>query len=378
MKASPWRGGAGDVVREVADACREGGIRFGVYLSPWDRHDARYGDSPAYNRYFIGQLTELLTGYGPVFTVWLDGACGEGPNGQRQVYDWEGIYETTRRLQPDAVLSICGPDVRWCGNEAGHCRASEWSVVPACLRDAEKTQAKSQQADDRTFSRRFSSTDEDLGSRDAIRNAGELAWYPAEVDTSIRPGWFYHPEEDGAVRTSGELFKIFCASVGGNATLLLNVPPDRRGLVHETDTASLAELGRMIRGAFGHDLVQGGSAEASEAASGHPAKHVLDARRELYWRPEEGTERAELSVSLNVSHAFNAVILQEHIVCGQRVEEFALDICMGGAWRECYRGTVIGYKKICRFPAVTSGAVRLRILRSRWYPTLERISVCNG
>ena len=225
VKHAPWKGGRGDVVAETAAACRRAGLKFGVYLSPWDRHDPRYGAGKPYDDYYVAQLTELLTGYGELFCVWLDGACGEGPNGRRQVYDWPRYYRTIRALQPGAVISVCGPDVRWCGNEAGHCRPSEWSVVPAQLRDAAYTAERSQQADDAAFARRVDRTDEDLGSREAIAGAGALAWYPAEVDTSIRPGWFYHPEEDGRVRTADKLLDIYLAAVGGNAALLLNVPP---------------------------------------------------------------------------------------------------------------------------------------------------------
>jgi alpha-L-fucosidase len=187
VAGSPWRNGGGDLVKEVAEACRKGGLKFGIYLSPWDRHEQSYGDSPRYNEFFRNQLRELLTRYGDIFCVWFDGACGEGPNGKRQVYDWDGYYELIRELQPGAVISVCGPDVRWCGNEAGHTRTSEWSVVPAHLQDNEKIQEQSQQADNPEFSRRINTQDSDLGSREAIHPCDRLVWYPAEVNTSIRP-----------------------------------------------------------------------------------------------------------------------------------------------------------------------------------------------
>lgn len=380
VKNSPWRDGGGDLVREVSDACREAGLKFGVYLSPWDRHEPSYGDSDAYNRYYMAQLEELLTGYGPVFCVWMDGACGEGPNGRRQVYDWDGYYTVIRRLQPDAAICICGPDARWCGNEAGHCRQSEWSVVPASLLDVERIQELSQKADDGQFSRLFRSGDEDLGSRDAISHASELVWYPAEVDTSIRPGWFYHPEEDGAVRPLDELLEIWYSSVGGNANLLLNIPPDRRGLIHENDAARLRELGDAIQNAFRRNLAEGATASASEWMPGFGPEHMLGG--DGFWRPYEGTESAELVLELAEPALIDCVDLAECTAEGQRIEEFALEARCDGAWREVFRGTVVGHRKICRFDEIRAEAIRLRIQKSRWYPTLQTFGVycrdCNA
>jgi len=224
---SLWREGKGDAVREVADACRQAGLKFGVYLSPWDRHEPTYGDSPRYNDFFLNQLRELLTQYGEISEVWFDGACGEGPNGKRQVYDWGAYWRLIRELQPRAVISIMGPDVRWIGNEAGVARESEWSVVPTSQMDdwpAEK---------DPGGIAGINAQAPDLGSTRAIaesaRRGGRLFWYPGQVDVSIRPGWFYHAAEDMRVKTIGHLLDIYYTSVGGNAQLLLNVPPDRRG-----------------------------------------------------------------------------------------------------------------------------------------------------
>lgn len=378
VKSSPWKAGKGNVVREVSDACREGGIKFGIYLSPWDRHEKTYGDSPSYNRHFVGQLKELLTEYGPVFSVWFDGACGEGPNGKRQVYDWESYYKVIRELQPGACISVCGPDVRWCGNEAGHCRASEWSVVPAALQDAERTQEKSQKADDRTFFQRFDSQDVDLGSRRIIEHAGNLAWYPAEVNTSIRPGWFYHEHEDASVRSLEELLNIYYSSVGGNATFLLNIPPDMHGLFHKNDVARLGEIGEALRAAFAEDLAKHSEAYASESLDeAHSPRNVLDGNGDTYWRPKDGTESTEITLRFASQQTFDRVVLQEHIASsGQRIELFTLEYeDEAGQFRSFYSATVVGYKKLCLFDAVTSRAVRLKIEQSRVCPTLSRVGV---
>jgi alpha-L-fucosidase len=378
VKNSPWRGGNGDIVKEVSDACREGGIRFGIYLSPWDRHDHRYGSS-LYNEYFKDQLRELLTGYGDVFCVWFDGACGEGPNGFKQVYDWDGYYEVIRELQPGAVISVCGPDVRWCGNEAGHTRESEWSVVPAALQDCEKIQEESQHVDDGEFSKRINTRDENLGGREAIRNAEKLIWYPAEVNTSIRPGWFYHAAEDDKVRSVDKLLDIYYKSVGGNATLLLNLPPDRRGLIHENDAMRMAELGENVRSTFQLNLASDAHATATETHNqDHDAGRILDGNKDTYWRPKEGTEQASIEIDLNEERAFDTIVLKEHIQSGQRIERLRLEYLHGGAWKPFFECTVVGYKRICRFPKVTARNVRITILESRWCPTLSAFEVYLG
>lgn len=348
VKNSPWRDGKGDVVKEVSQACRKAGIKFGIYLSPWDRHEKTYGDSEKYNTFYKNQLRELLTSYGEIFCVWLDGACGEGPDGRRQVYDWEGYYKLIRELQPKAVISVCGPDVRWCGNEAGHCRESEWSVVPAELLDAERTREKSQKTDDRAFSKRINSEDEDLGSREKIKNARELVWYPAEVNTSIRPGWFYHPSEDNMVKSLDELLTIYYRSVGGNAAFLLNIPPDKRGLIHENDVQRLKELGNAIRQSFRNNLA------------------------------EDATTKLKIEVDLNRVQTFDRVVLMEDIRLGQRVENFSLAYWDENGWKEFFWGTVIGYKKICCFKELSARYIRIEITRSRALPVISSVEVYNS
>jgi alpha-L-fucosidase len=368
---SGWKSGSGDIVREVAVACRAGGIGFGVYISPWDRHEASYGDSPSYNRFFIGQLEELLTSYGPVFCVWFDGACGEGPNGKRQVYDWEAYYAIIRRLQPEAVISVCGPDTRWCGNEAGHCRKNEWSVVPAFLRDVEKIEEKSQKVDDGEFSKRITSSDDDLGSREAIRLAGPLVWYPAEVNTSIRPGWFFHSEEDQKLRSLAELLEIYYQSVGGNANFLLKIPPDTRGRFHEPDTARLAALGAALRAALGKNLAASATLMATESLDeAHQAQNAQSSDPHVFWRPCDGTERADVTMEFSEEQVVDKVILMEHIASGQRIESFTLARDDHGRWLSFFSGEVVGYKRICRFDPIQTKSIRIRIEASRGFPTL--------
>ncbi|TFE27208.1 alpha-L-fucosidase [Cohnella luojiensis] len=375
VKNSPWREGKGDLVREVADACRAGGIRFGIYLSPWDLHEPAYGDSAAYNTYFLNQLRELLTEYGDIFSVWFDGACGEGPNGKRQVYDWESYYRLIRELQPEAVISVCGPDVRWCGNEAGHTRTSEWSVVPASMRDNEKIQENSQKKDDGEFAKRINSQDDDLGSRKIIREADELVWYPAEVNTSIRPGWFYHPEEDDQVKSLDELLEVYYRSVGGNAAFLLNLPPDKRGLIHENDARRMRELGQKIRETFRNDMCLEAAVVASHEDAMHPAVNLLDGKRDSFWCPPEGAEQAEIIIDLQREKSFDRIVLMEHIRAGQRIESFELAWKDGDDWKPLDRGTVVGYKRICRFGEVSARYIRLSVTASRWQPTLESIQI---
>ncbi|MBR5333400.1 MAG: alpha-L-fucosidase, partial [Alistipes sp.] len=234
VKNSPWRDGKGDVVKEFRDACDKYGVKFGVYLSPWDRNAECYGDSPAYNKLFIEQLTELLTNYGEVYEVWFDGACAEGPNGKRQWYDWQAYFEVIHKLQPNAVTAIMGDDVRWVGNEGGWGRKTEWSAT-VYTPDSHPNASQNGELGINAMSK-------DLGSRELVATAKMMHWYPSEVDVSIRPGWFYHAEEDGRVRSVANLVDIYFQSVGRNSVLLLNIPPDRRGLLHETDVEHLKQF----------------------------------------------------------------------------------------------------------------------------------------
>ncbi|MBW4082513.1 alpha-L-fucosidase [Paenibacillus sp. S150] len=374
---SPWRGGQGDLVKEVSEACREQGMVFGVYLSPWDRTEQTYGEGKAYDDFYVNQLTELLTNYGGIGCVWLDGANGEGPGGKKQYYDWDRYYAAIRRLQPGCVISVCGPDIRWVGNEAGHTRQEEWSVVPKLLQNAEKIAEKSQQADDGGFSRSLNSMDEDLGSRAALAayEGGEWVWYPAEVNTSIRPGWFYHKEEDGQVRSGSELFQIYLNAVGGNATFLLNIPPNPRGVIAEADRKALVDLGHRIAQLEDASLMQAAAVTASSA--GDSAARLAEDEDGLCWKPDEEDKAPWVEIEFPEALALDTVILQEQILEGQRVEAFELWSETRQEWSKAAEGTVIGYKKILRLPQTRADRLKIVFKQFRGFPTLAHIRVVN-
>lgn len=368
---SPYQGGKGDIVRETAQACREEGLRFGVYLSPWDRNNSLYGQGKAYDDYFCAQLEELLTGYGDIFAVWFDGACGEGPNGKKQYYDWGRYYALIRKLQPGACINVCGPDIRWCGNEAGDTRPSEWSVVPARTRDTEKIASLSQQADDESFrQRKISASDKDLGSREALREEQELIWYPAEVNTSIRPGWFYHPEEDNQVKSLDTLLDVYVRSVGGNGTFLLNIPPTAEGLFHENDVCRLEELGDALREAFRENLLEKAALSASSAQEGHGVENLRQDSYDHWFQTEEGVTHCVLEAAWEKPQVFRWVALKENILRSQRVERFTLEVRQGGQWKEAYQGTVVGYKKLIPLEGLEGDGLRVTIQDARVCPTL--------
>jgi alpha-L-fucosidase len=358
VRSSPWKDGKGDVVAEVARACREAGLAFGVYVSPWDRHEPSYGDSPRYNELFRTQLRELLTNYGEIAEVWFDGANGEGPNGRRQVYDWPSYYRVVRELQPNAVIFGMAPDVRWVGTESGYGRETEWSVVPLALRAGVAPRPESPHPLDEAFVP-GDLTAPDLGSREAIRGASVLAWYPAETDVSIRPGWFYHAKQDAQVKTPAKLVDIYFSSVGRNGLLLLNVPPDPRGRVADADAKSLQGMRAILDRAFASPVAE---ARPPQRAAGPAFPAVYE-------------------VPVGAGRSFDVALLQEDIRQGQRVEQFTLEWCAGGACREFARGTTIGYKRLLRFPEVRLDAahldarIRLTIAQARGTPAVSAAAV---
>lgn len=343
VASSPWKNGKGDVVRELRDACTKYGMKFGVYLSPWDRNASCYGNSPEYNKFFIEQLTELLTNYGEVNEVWFDGANGEGPNGKKQVYDWDAFYKTIQRLQPKAVMAIMGDDVRWVGNEKGIGRETEWSatvLTPGIYSRAEENNKRLG----------VYGKAKDLGSRSMLKDATELFWYPSEVDVSIRPGWFWHEEENTKVKSLKQLSDIYFQSVGYNSVLLLNIPPDCRGLINEADVERLKEFADYRRKVFSDNKVSDGN---------------------IYWTALPGESRSYI---VRPGEPVNVVQLQEDISKGQRVEKFLVEAFSEGRWQALGEGTTIGYKRMLRFPEVMADSLRLRIDGSRLSANIMSVS----
>jgi len=375
VKSSPWRNGEGDVVGEVADACHASGLRFGVYLSPWDRHEPSYG-TEQYNDHFVNQLTELLTHYGKVDEVWFDGACGEGPNGKRQVYDWLRYYTLIRKLQPGAVIAVMGPDVRWVGTESGYGRPTEWSVVPYAQANPDETAEKSQQEPvNGVFIPAGDMMEQDLGSRSKLIQANSLIWYPSEVDVSIRPGWFYHAAQDQRVKTPEKLLDIWFASVGQNSLLLLNVPPDKRGLIHENDAATLKGFREVRDAIFLENLAGGSIVKASSTALGTKAEHVLLPGRDRFWMANRGETMGWIEFELPEERTLDCLQVRENIEFGQRIEQFSIETWQDDRWREITRATTVGACRLVRFLPVTSSKIRFRILQSRNSPSLSYIGL---
>ena len=343
VAASPWKDGKGDVVRELRDACDKYGIKFGVYLSPWDRNASCYGDSPKYNEFFIEQLTELLTNYGEVHEVWFDGANGEGPNGKKQEYDWTAILSTIRRLQPRAVTAIMGDDVRWVGNERGLGRETEWSATVL-------TPGTYARCEEQNKALGVKATSKDLGGRDMLVNAKELFWYPSEVDVSIRPGWFYHQQEDNQVKSLKHLTDIYFKSVGYNSVLLLNIPPDQRGRISDADVNRLKEFADYRKEIFTDNRVKGGL-KAWPARPGDTRVYQLKPKSEI-----------------------NVVMLREDISKGQRMEAFTVEALTADGWKEIAKGTTVGYKRLIRIPAVEARQLRVKVDACRLAANISEVA----
>lgn len=369
VKNSPWKDGKGDVVRELADACKEYGLKMGIYLSPWDRNHADYG-KPEYITYYRNQLRELLTNYGDLFEVWFDGANGGtgyygGANENRKIdrktyYDWDNTYSIIRELQPQAVIfSDAGPDVRWVGNEQGWANPTNWCLL------------------------RRKEVYPGYGRYKELRSGHEdgTNWVPAECDVSIRPGWYYHPVQDNQVKSLTHLLNIYYQSVGRNASFLLNFPVDPRGLIHENDVKQVLKLAETIGKDFANDLARGKKVQASQTR-GNSRKfspcNVNDGKKDTYWTTDDRATTANLVIDLGKPTSINRFLVQEYIPLGQRVQQFTVEAFLNDSWQEIASETTIGYKRILRFTTVETNKIRFNITQSKACPVVSNIELYNA
>ncbi len=370
IKNSPWKNGKGNVVKELSEACKKYGLKFAVYLSPWDRHQANYG-TPEYLPYFYAQLHDLLTNYGPVFEVWFDGANGgDGWYGgakdirtidRKNYYNYPRIYEMLDSIQPQAIIfSDGGPGCRWVGNEKGFAGATNWSF----LRKGEVHPGY-----DKSYELQYGHPD---GNQ----------WVPAECDVSIRPGWFYHPEEDDRVKSPDQLVDLYYRSVGHNATLLLNFPVDRRGLIHPVDSANAVRFHEMIQQQLKTNLVAGMIPKVSNERGGDfVASALTDDNFDTYWATEDGVTTADIEFSFDTPTRMNRMMLQEYIPLGQRVKAFVVEYLDKDTWLPVKLNeetTTIGYKRLLRFETVETKGIRIRITDARGPLCLSNVGVYDA
>ena len=365
---SPWKDGKGDMVRAFQLACEKAGMKFGVYLSPWDRNSAVYGQE-GYIPVYYEQLRELLTGYGELFEVWFDGANGGdgwygGADTIRNIdrfsyYGWDSIYSIVRELQPHAVIFSDMGDVRWVGNEAGFAGETSWCMYTPKGREDENKPAPG-------FTRYWEATE---GHEDG------KYWMPSECDFSIRPGWYYHEDQNDAVKSSRVLFDHYLKTVGRNASFNLGLPPDTRGIMHEKDVESLRGFGQILEQAFKENLALGEHISASSARKGYPGKKMLDGKRTTFWAAPENQVRAEIILKLEEKQETNAILLQEYIELGQRIKSFKIEAKIEYGYVPVGEGTTIGYKRILTFDPVISNEFRITIEDSRASPLLAEIQL---
>ncbi len=350
---SCWREGKGDVLRELSDACVADGVKFGVYVSPWDRNHPAYGTAE-YNQVFVKTLEHIYTNYPQIFEQWFDGACGEGPNGKKQEYDWDLFNGTVFRMEPQAIIfSDGGPGCRWVGNEEGHAGRTNWSTMQSGLIKP--------------------------GTPDVhqLLNEGMKGgdiWQANETDVSIRPGWFWKASETPSVKSLEKLLTIWYESVGRNSLLLLNVPPDDRGRIDPVDSARLMEFRAALDEIQAVNYAEGakGTATAVRGKAFNEAK-MFDGVEDTYWATPDDVTSASVEIVLPEERTFNRIMLQEYIPLGQRVEAFTVEIPEGDGWKEIASETTIGYKRILRVAPVTTSRIRLNIVSALACPTISNV-----
>ncbi len=353
VKNSPWLDGEGDMVKELSIECRKEGIKFGIYLSPYDMHEPTFG-TEAYNDYFVNQLTELCTDYGDIFCVWL-----ERDNSGKQNYDWERYYKTIRELQPEAMICNCGPDIRWCGNHAGIGRQSEWSVVPKTLINNAPAEKLVQP---------------DLGSRSKIKKAKELVWFPAIMDMKMRPGWFYHDHENTSLEVMSKAIMCYFNSVGNNGTFILNISPSHNGRIDKKDLEQLVTLGAQLEIEFKDDFTEGAEFTASGCSDELHSERFINSGKS-YFKSAKGARKTEIIANMGDVCSIDKVVLAENIATGQQIEKFSLYYFYNKRWRKIYKGTTIGRKKVCIIKPMEAKRIKLVIEKTRDFATISEFRV---
>lgn len=353
VKNAPWQDGKGDMVKELSDICRAEGLKFGIYLSPFDMHEPTFG-TDKYNDFFVNQLTELLTGYGDIFCVWFE-RDGSG----RQNYDWERFYKTVRNYQSDAMICNCGPDIRWCGNHKGVGRSSEWSVVPKSLINDAPSEKLVQP---------------DLGSRSKIKKADELVWFPMIMDITMRPGWFFHDADTPGMNVLSKALETYFKSVGNNGTFILNVAPSHSGKIERADLEQLVTLGAQLELEFREDFTEGCEFQANCCSDDlHSAKFINSGKS--YFRTPDNARKTVITVDMGDVKSINKVVLCENIKTGQQIEKFKLYYFYNKRWHKIYQGGTIGRKKVCLLPPMDARRIRLVIEKTRNFATISEFKV---
>lgn len=367
VKNSPFMDGKGDVVKEVSDAAQKYGLKFGVYLSPWDRNRADYG-TPSYVDYYRKQLKELFNNYGPVFEMWFDGANGGdgyygGANEKRTIdrqryYDWPTTLKMVDSMQsPVLFFSDAGPDLRWVGNERGVAGETNWNTITPDTLYAGKSGI------------------EDLLQHGTPRGS---KWIPAEVDVSIRPGWFYHAAEDSLVRSPENLFQLYLTSVGRGSNLLLNIPPDQKGLFHEKDVAALRGFRKILDSVFQKEYAQKSSISADSYRgndSTYAPTNMIDGNADTYWAVDDGTTQVSFEIDLGATQTLNYLVLQEYISLGQRVQTFDVSVWQNDGWKKVANETTIGYKRILPLGGVKTSKIKVAITEALGCPVISNVEV---
>ena len=353
VKNSPWRDGEGDMVKELSDECRNEGIKFGIYVSPYDMFEPTFG-TEKYNDFFVAQLTELCTNYGDIFCVWF-----ERDESGKQKYDWERYYKTIRELQPNAMICNCGPDIRWCGNHSGIGRTSEWSVVSKeLINDAPSALL----------------VETDLGSRKKIKKAKELVWYPAIMDMKMRPGWFFHDHETPNLKVLSTAVMSYFKSVGNNGTFILNVSPSHSGRIDKRDLEQLITLGAQLELEFKQDFTEGAEFTANGCSDELHSEKFINSGKS-YFKSASNGRKTVITVDMKEVRSIDKIVLAENIATGQQIEKFSLYYYYNKRWHKIHKGTTIGRKKICLVHPMEARRIKLVIEKTREFATISEFRV---